>query len=321
MGLETTLAGLRKQYGDMSILKVGEDKSLDVETISTGCISLDKGLGAGGFPKGRIVELYGAPSCGKSTLCMQAIAEVQKAGGTAAYIDAEGSFDPKYAKVLGVDVDELYICQPDNGEQGLDICNKLAASGEVDLVVVDSIPALTPKAVLEGEMGDSHFALQARMMSQGISIISATIKKSKTIVIFINQIRANVSGYGSSTTAPGGYAIKHAASVRLEIIKAEQLKKGETPYGNKTKIKVIKNKVGTPLKVMELDMIFGEGLSPELSLIDEAVNLDIVEKSGAFYKYKGKSIGQGREAARKFLIDNKETYEEIYKIVYENIFN
>ena len=314
--LAAVLIQIEKQFGKGSIMKLGEDRSMDVETISTGSLSLDVALGAGGLPMGRIVEIYGPESSGKTTVALHAIAEVQKKGGVAAFIDAEHALDPKYAAALGVDIDELLLSQPDTGEQGLEIADALVSSGAVDIVVIDSVAALVPRAEIEGEMGDSHMGLQARLMSQALRKLSGSINKTKTIAIFINQVREKIGiMFGNPETTPGGRALKFYATIRLEVRRAEQIKSGTEIMGNRTKIKVVKNKVAPPFRTAEVDIMYGEGISQVGEIIDMASEKDIVNKSGAWYAYKGERIGQGRENAKKFLTEHPEMRAEIEKLV------
>lgn len=303
--LDMALRQIEKQFGKGSIMKLGESASMTVETVSSGSIALDIALGIGGFPKGRVVEIYGPESSGKTTVSLHAIAEVQRTGGTAAFIDAEHALDPVYAGKLGVNIDELLLSQPDTGEQALEIAEALVRSGAVDIIVVDSVAALVPKAEIEGEMGDSHVGLQARLMSQALRKLSGAISKSKTIAIFINQLREKVGVmFGNPETTPGGRALKFYSSVRLDVRRIESLKQGNDIVGNRTRIKVVKNKVAPPFKQAEVDIMYGEGISREGSLIDMASEMDIVNKSGAWYSYDGERLGQGRENAKQFLKEN-----------------
>ncbi|RAL26396.1 recombinase RecA [Thermoflavimicrobium daqui] len=300
--LEMALRQIEKQFGKGSIMKLGENASTQVETISSGALALDIALGVGGYPRGRIIEIYGPESSGKTTVALHAIAEVQRSGGQAAFIDAEHALDPVYARNLGVDTSELLLSQPDTGEQALEIAEALVRSGAVDIIVIDSVAALVPKAEIEGEMGDSHVGLQARLMSQALRKLSGAINKSKTIAIFINQIREKVGVlFGNPETTPGGRALKFYSSVRLEVRRAEQIKQGNELVGNRTKIKVVKNKVAPPFKAAEVDIMYGEGISKEGSVLDIASDLDIVNKSGAWYSFEGDRLGQGRENAKQFL--------------------
>lgn len=314
--LDAALKKIEKDFGKGSVMKLGEKVDTQISTVSTGSLALDSALGVGGYPRGRIIEVYGPESSGKTTVALHAIASVQKQGGTAAFIDAEHALDPKYAQALGVNIDELLLSQPDTGEQGLNIAEALVSSGAIDIVVVDSVAALVPRAEIDGEMGASHVGLQARLMSQALRKLSGTINKTKTIAIFINQIREKVGVmFGNPETTPGGRALKFYATVRLEVRRAEQLKQGTDIVGNRTKIKVVKNKVAPPFKVAEVDIMYGEGISQEGELLDMASDEDIVNKSGAWYSYNDEKIGQGRENAKKFLADNPEIMEEIYQKV------
>lgn len=314
--LDMALRQIEKQFGKGSIMKLGEQAEQRVSTISSGSLALDIALGVGGYPRGRIIEIYGPESSGKTTVALHAIAEVQRQGGQAAFIDAEHALDPVYAKNLGVDIDELLLSQPDTGEQALEIAEALVRSGAVDIIVIDSVAALVPKAEIEGEMGDSHVGLQARLMSQALRKLSGAISKSKTIAIFINQIREKVGVmFGNPETTPGGRALKFYASVRLEVRRAEILKQGNEMVGSKTKIKVVKNKVAPPFKTADVDIMYGEGISREGSLIDIAADLEIVQKSGAWYSYNGERLGQGRENAKLFLKENEDITAEIEKRV------
>ncbi|MFB5759654.1 recombinase RecA [Paenibacillus medicaginis] len=304
--LDMALRQIEKQFGKGSIMKLGESTHMQVETIPSGSIALDIALGTGGFPRGRIIEIYGPESSGKTTVALHAIAEVQKSGGQAAFIDAEHALDPSYAKKLGVNIDELLLSQPDTGEQALEIAEALVRSGAVDIIVIDSVAALVPKAEIEGEMGDSHVGLQARLMSQALRKLSGAINKSKTIAIFINQLREKVGVmFGNPETTPGGRALKFYSTVRLDVRRIESLKMGNDVVGNRTRIKVVKNKVAPPFKQAEVDIMYGEGISREGSLLDMGTDLDIVDKSGAWYSYEGERLGQGRENAKQFLKENQ----------------
>ncbi|UPG65992.1 recombinase RecA [Metabacillus endolithicus] len=306
------LKQIEKQFGKGSIMKLGEQTDRKVSTVSSGSLALDTALGIGGYPRGRIIEIYGPESSGKTTVALHAIAEVQQQGGQAAFIDAEHALDPVYAQKLGVNIDELLLSQPDTGEQALEIAEALVRSGAVDILVIDSVAALVPKAEIEGEMGDSHVGLQARLMSQALRKLSGAINKSKTIAIFINQIREKVGVmFGNPETTPGGRALKFYSSVRLEVRRAETLKQGNDMVGNKTKIKVVKNKVAPPFKVAEVDIMYGEGISKEGEIIDMGSDLDIVQKSGSWYSYNEERLGQGRENAKQFLKENPEIRLEI----------
>ena len=311
--LAAALAQIEKNFGKGSIMKMdGSHKDENLEVISTGSVGLDVALGVGGLPRGRVVEIYGPESSGKTTLCLEAIAQCQKSGGTCAFIDAENAFDPIYARKLGVKVEELLVSQPDTGEQALEICDMLVRSGGVDMVVIDSVAALVPEAEIKGEMGDSHVGLQARLMSQALRKLTGNIKKTNTLVVFINQIRLKIGVmFGSPETTTGGNALKFYASVRLDIRRTGQIKKGDDVLGNETRVKVIKNKVAPPFKQAEFDILYGEGISWEGELIDIGVKLNIVEKSGAWYSYNGSKIGQGKDNTRIWLKENPEVAQEI----------
>jgi recombination protein RecA len=305
--LDMALRQIEKQFGKGSIMKLGESSHMQVETVSSGSLALDIALGIGGFPRGRIIEIYGPESSGKTTVSLHAIAEVQKQGGQAAFIDAEHALDPVYARNLGVNIDELLLSQPDTGEQALEIAEALVRSGAVDIIVIDSVAALVPKAEIEGEMGDSHVGLQARLMSQALRKLSGAISKSKTIAIFINQLREKVGVmFGNPETTPGGRALKFYSTVRLDVRRVESIKQGNDIVGNRTKIKVVKNKVAPPFKQADVDIMYGEGISKEGSIVDIGTEMDIVQKSGAWYSYNGDRLGQGRENAKQFLKENKE---------------
>jgi recombination protein RecA len=310
--LEMALRQIEKQFGKGSIMKLGESTHMQVEVVPSGSLALDIALGIGGLPRGRVVEVYGPESSGKTTVALHAIAEVQKVGGQAAFIDAEHALDPSYANKLGVNIDELLLSQPDTGEQALEIAEALVRSGAVDIIVVDSVAALVPKAEIEGEMGDSHVGLQARLMSQALRKLSGAISKSKTIAIFINQLREKVGVmFGNPETTPGGRALKFYSSVRLDVRRIESIKMGNDVVGNRTRIKVVKNKVAPPFKQAEIDIMYGEGISKEGSIIDIGTELDIVNKSGAWYSYEGERLGQGRENAKQFLKENQPISEAI----------
>ena len=311
--LDAVLLQIEKQYGKGSIMRLGEQAGqTGIEVIPTGCLTLDLALGIGGFPRGRIIEIYGPESSGKTTVALHAIAEAQKMGGVAAFIDAEHALDPVYAKKLGVNLDELYVSQPDTGEQALDITDALVRSSAVDIIVIDSVAALTPKAEIEGDMGDSHVGLQARLMSQALRKLTAIVNKSKTCVIFINQLREKVGiMFGNPETTPGGKALKFYASMRLDIRKMDTLKDADGAMGTRTKAKVVKNKLAPPFRQAEFDIVFGEGISREGCIIDMGVQFDIIGKSGAFYSYNGNKIAQGREKLRIFLKENPEVMAEI----------
>ncbi|MDN4523382.1 recombinase RecA [Fictibacillus fluitans] len=310
--LDMALRQIEKQFGKGSIMKLGEQAEQRVSTISSGSLALDIALGVGGYPRGRIIEVYGPESSGKTTVALHAIAEVQRNGGQAAFIDAEHALDPVYAQKLGVNIDELLLSQPDTGEQALEIAEALVRSGAVDILVIDSVAALVPKAEIEGEMGDSHVGLQARLMSQALRKLSGAISKSKTIAVFINQIREKVGVmFGNPETTPGGRALKFYSSVRLEVRRAETLKQGTDMVGNKTRIKVVKNKVAPPFKQAEVDIMYGEGISREGEILDIGSDIDVVQKSGAWYSFDGDRLGQGRENSKQFLKENEEVAEEI----------
>ncbi|MDQ0350690.1 recombination protein RecA [Alkalibacillus filiformis] len=311
--LDMALKQIEKQFGKGSIMKLGEQEGQAISTVSTGSLGVDVALGVGGYPRGRIVEIYGPESSGKTTVALHAIAEAQKQGGQAAFIDAEHALDPVYAKNLGVNIDELLLSQPDTGEQALEIAEALVRSGAVDIIVVDSVAALVPKAEIEGEMGDAHVGLQARLMSQALRKLSGAINKSNTTAVFINQIREKVGVmFGSPETTPGGRALKFYSSVRLEVRRAETLKQGNDMVGNKTRVKVVKNKVAPPFKQAEVDIMYGEGISKEGEILDIGSNLEVVQKSGAWFSYNGEKLGQGRENAKQFLKDNPDIYEQIH---------
>jgi len=310
--LEMALKQIEKQFGKGSIMKLGEQTDRKISTVPSGSLALDVALGVGGYPRGRVIEIYGPESSGKTTVALHAIAEVQAKGGQAAFIDAEHALDPVYAQKLGVNIDELLLSQPDTGEQALEIAEALVRSGAIEIIVIDSVAALVPKAEIEGEMGDSHVGLQARLMSQALRKLSGAINKSNTIAIFINQIREKVGVmFGNPETTPGGRALKFYSSVRLEVRRAEQLKLGQDIVGNKTKVKVVKNKVAPPFRVAEVDIMYGEGISREGEIIDMGSELDIVQKSGSWYSYNEERLGQGRENAKQFLKENPELKNEI----------
>src|SRR5713101_6396376 len=310
--IDLALVQMEKQFGKGTILRLGSKAVLPVAVISTGSISLDNALGVGGLPRGRVVEIFGPESSGKTTLALQVIAEAQKAGGTAAFIDAEHALDPIYARQLGVDVDNLLVSQPDHGEQALEITNALVATGAVDIVVVDSVAALVPKAELDGEMGDSHMGLHARLMSQALRKLTGVVSRCNTCLIFINQVREKIGVvFGNPETTTGGRALKFYSSVRAEVRRIGALKDGESTIGNRTRVKVVKNKVAAPFREAEFDIIYGEGISKEGDLIDLGVAQNLVEKSGSWYSYKGERIGQGRENARQFLKDNPDVRQEV----------
>ena len=317
--LEQVMAEIEKQFGKGAIMKLGEETHYEIETTPSGSLGLDIALGAGGFPKGRIIEVYGPESSGKTTIALQAVAEVQKRGGRAAFIDAEHALDPVYAKNLGVNIDELLLSQPDTGEQALEICEALVRSNAVSIVVIDSVAALVPQAEIEGEMGDSHVGLQARLMSQALRKLSGIINKTNTTAIFINQLREKVGVlFGNPETTPGGRALKFYASVRLDVRRGEQIKLGDSVIGNKTNIKVVKNKIAPPFKVATVDIMYGEGVSHVGELVDIASDLGIMDKSGAWYSYNGEKIGQGRENTKIFLKNNPDIANEIENQIREH---
>ena len=317
--LEQVMADIEKQFGKGAIMKLGGDEHMEIDVTSTGSLTLDTALGVGGFPKGRIIEIYGPESSGKTTIALQAIAEVQKAGGRAAFIDAEHALDPVYAKNLGVNINELLLSQPDTGEQALEICEALVRSEAVSVVVIDSVAALVPQAEIEGEMGDSHVGLQARLMSQALRKLSGTINKTKTTAIFINQLREKVGVlFGNPETTPGGRALKFYSTIRLDIRRGEQIKVGDQVIGNKTNIKVVKNKVAPPFKSACVDIMYGEGISREGEIVDIATELSIIDKSGAWYSYNGEKIGQGKENVKALLKSNVELKEELENKIREH---
>ena len=310
--LDLALGQITKQFGEGAVMKMGEKATMNIESVPTGALALDLALGVGGLPRGRVTEIYGPESSGKSTLATHVVAEAQRNGGICAYIDAEHAMDPVYARSIGVDVDELLISQPDTGEQALEIVDTLVRSGAIDVIVIDSVAALTPKAELEGEMGQSHVGLQARLMSQALRKLTSNLNKTKTICIFINQLREKIGVmFGSPETTPGGRALKFYSSVRLDIRRIESLKSGVEIVGNRTRVKVVKNKCAPPFRQAEFDIMYGKGISREGSLLDTGVEMDIVTKSGAWYTYEGEQLGQGRENAKSFLSDNPEIMMEI----------
>ena len=320
--LESVFSVIEKEYGTGSIMKLGDANSVDVEVIPTGSLTLDMALGVGGLPRGRVIEIYGPVSSGKTTVALHVVAEAQKMGGEAAFIDAEHALDPVYAKKLGVDIDNLIVAQPDTGEQALDIAEALVRSGALDVIVVDSVAALVPKAEIDGEMGDSHVGLLARLMSQALRKLTAVISKSGTVVIFINQLREKVGVmYGNPETTPGGRALKFFSSVRSDVRRGEVIKNGTELIGNKTKVKVVKNKVAPPFKTAEFDILYGEGISKEGNILDFAVENNIIKKSGAWFSYNGEKIGQGRDNVRKYMVANKEFTAEIDRQVRELLKN
>ena len=320
--LEQAILQIEKQFGKGSIMKLSEGVDQQIDVIPTGCLTLDVALGIGGVPRGRIVEIYGPESSGKTTVALHILAEAQKLGGTAAFIDAEHALDPNYAEKLGVNISELYISQPDTGEQALDICESLVRSGAIDIVVIDSVAALTPKDEIDGEMGDNFIGTQARLMSQALRKLTAITNKSKTVVIFINQLRDKIGViYGSPETTTGGKALKFYSSIRLDVRKVDVLKDGSEMVGNHTKIKVVKNKMAPPFKTAEFDIIYGQGIDKIGCIVDVAVNADIIQKSGSWYSYNDTKIGQGRDNVKAYLKDNPEIYEEIQNKVREAISN
>ena len=317
--LDQVLADIEKQFGKGSVMKLGDHEHKNIDVISSGSVSLDVALGIGGYPKGRIIEIFGPESSGKTTFALHAIAEAQKLGGRAAFIDAEHALDPSYAEKIGVNIDELLLSQPDNGEQALEICEALVRSGAISVIVVDSVAALVPQAEIEGEMGDSHVGLQARLMSQALRKLSPIINKTNTICIFINQLREKVGVmFGNPEVTPGGRALKFYSSVRLEIRRSEQIKEGSDVVGNKTNIKVVKNKMAPPFKSCQVDIMYGEGISQTGELVDLAVEAGIIDKSGAWYSYKGEKIGQGRESVKELLKNDNKLKSEINKSVREH---
>ena len=321
--LDAALANIEKQFGKGSVMKLGDSTvNMNIETVPTGSLSLDIALGLGGVPKGRVVEIYGPESSGKTTVALHMVAEVQKQGGIAGFIDAEHALDPVYAKNIGVDIDNLYISQPDNGEQALEIAETMVRSGAVDIIIVDSVAALVPKAEIDGDMGDSHVGLQARLMSQALRKLTPVVSKNNCIVIFINQLREKVGVmFGNPETTTGGRALKFYSSVRMDVRRIETLKAGGEVIGNRTRVKVVKNKIAPPFKEAEFDIMFGKGISSEGDVLDLATSIDVVQKSGAWFAYNGEKIGQGRENAKQFLIDHRDIYEEIDKKVREHYFS
>ena len=317
--IEMAMGQIEKQFGKGAIMKLGETSNMNIEVIQTGALSLDIALGVGGVPRGRIVEVFGPESSGKTTVALHIVAEAQKAGGEAAFIDAEHALDPVYAKNLGVDIENLIVSQPDTGEQALEIAEALVRSGAIDVIVIDSVAALVPKAEIDGEMGDSHIGLQARLMSQALRKLAGVINKSKTTVIFINQLREKVGiMFGNPETTPGGRALKFYATVRLDVRRIETLKIGNEMIGNRTKVKIVKNKVAPPFKEAEFDILYGKGISKEGNILDVAVNIDIVNKSGAWFSYNNQRIGQGRENGKQFLRENPELMSEIEQKIRDN---
>ena len=317
--IEQVLADIEKQFGAGAIMKLGDNEHIEVDVVSSGSIAIDVALGVGGYPKGRIIEIYGPESSGKTTVALQAIAEVQKAGGRAAFIDAEHALDPVYAKNLGVDINELLLSQPDTGEQALEICDALVKSEAVNIIVIDSVAALVPQAEIDGEMGDSHVGLQARLMSQALRKLSGSMNKTKTTAIFINQLREKVGVmFGNPETTPGGRALKFYSTIRLDVRRGEQIKVGDQIVGNKTNIKVVKNKVAPPFKSASVDIMYGEGISREGEIVDIASDLAIIDKSGAWYSYNGEKIGQGKENVKNYLKENPTIRDEIEEKIREH---
>ncbi|MCI8617023.1 MAG: recombinase RecA [Clostridia bacterium] len=317
--LEAAMSQIEKQFGKGSVMKLGEFKAMEIEAIPTGALSLDMALGIGGVPRGRIIEVFGPESSGKTTLALHIVAEAQKMGGEAAFIDAEHALDPVYAKKLGVDIDNLIVSQPDTGEQALEITESLVRSGALDVIVVDSVAALVPKAEIDGDMGDSHMGLQARLMSQALRKLAGAINKSKTVLIFINQLREKIGVmFGNPETTTGGRALKFYASVRLDIRKVENIKQDGEVKGNRVRVKVIKNKVAPPFREAEFDVVYGEGISKAGNILDMAVNMDIIEKSGSWFSYNGDRIGQGRENVKKYLQDNNDILKDVEEKVRAN---
>ncbi len=320
--LNSVFEMIEKQYGKGSIMKLGTATAVDVDVIPTGSMTLDMALGVGGIPRGRVIEIYGPESSGKTTVALHIVAEAQKRGGEAAFIDAEHALDPVYAKNLGVDIDNLIVAQPDTGEQGLEIAETLVRSGAIDVIVIDSVAALVPKAEIDGEMGDAHVGLLARLMSQALRKLTGITSKTGTTVIFINQLREKVGVmYGNPETTPGGRALKYFASVRLDVRKLEAIKNGTEPIGNKTRVKVVKNKVAPPFKEAEFDILYGKGISKEGNLLDVAVTLDIIQKSGAWFSFEGERLGQGRDNVRKYMVENPEFTKDIEEMVREKLAN
>ncbi len=318
--LEEAILHIEKQFGKGSIMKLGEAVHTNIDVIPTGCLTLDSALGIGGVPRGRIIEIYGPESSGKTTVALHILAEAQKLGGTAAFIDAEHALDPSYAERLGVNINELYISQPDNGEQALDICEALVRSGSVDIVIVDSVAALTPKAEIDGEMGDNFIGSQARLMSQALRKLTAITNKSKTCVIFINQLRDKIGViYGSPETTTGGKALKFYASIRMDIRKSDVIKEGTEIIGNRTKVKVVKNKMAPPFKVAEFDILYGQGINKEGCIIDAAIACDLIQKSGSWYSYNGEKIGQGKDNVRVYLQQHPELYNSLETTIKEKM--
>ena len=318
--LEQAILNIEKQFGKGAIMRLGDAPEQKIEVIPTGCLPIDMALGCGGMPRGRIIEIYGPESSGKTTLALHVVAEAQKMGGTAAFIDAEHALDPIYAGKLGVDVENLYVAQPDNGEQALDICDALVRTAAVDVVVVDSVAALTPRAEIDGDMGDQHMGLQARLMSQALRKLAGIANKSKTCIIFINQLREKIGVmFGNPETTAGGKALKFYASIRIDIRRVDAIKDGAEIIGNKTRAKIVKNKLAPPFKTVEFDIMYGEGISKIGSALDMAVELNIIQKTGSWFSYNDEKIGQGKENAKQFLKDNPEVYEEVEKLIRDKI--
>ena len=317
--LDAAMSQIEKQFGKGSVMKLGEYKAMEIEAIPTGALGLDIALGIGGVPRGRIIEVYGPESSGKTTLALHIVSEAQKMGGEAAFIDAEHALDPVYAKKIGVDIDNLIVSQPDTGEQALEITEALVRSGALDVIVVDSVAALVPKAEIDGDMGDSHMGLQARLMSQALRKLAGAVNKTKTVIIFINQLREKIGVmFGNPETTTGGRALKFYASVRMDIRKIENIKQDGEVVGNRARVKVVKNKVAPPFREAEFDIVYGQGISKAGNILDMAVNLDIIEKAGSWFSYNGNKIGQGRENVKKYLIENPAIMEEVEKKVREN---
>ena len=314
--IESTMAKIEKEFGKGSVMMLGENAKMNLEVISTGSLGLDLAVGIGGLPKGRIIEIYGPESSGKTTVALHAVAEAQKAGGVAAFIDAEHALDPAYAKALGVDIDSLIISQPDTGEQALEITDTLVSSGVVDIIVVDSVAALVPKAEIEGEMGDSHMGLQARLMSQALRKLTSSINKSKTITIFINQLREKIGVmFGNPETTTGGRALKFYSSIRIDVRRTDSIKQGDAIIGNRTRAKIVKNKVAPPFRQCEFDIMYGQGISKVGELVDLAANIDVIKKSGSWYSYNDNKLGQGRENVKAYFLENKDIMDEVEKKV------
>lgn len=318
--LEQALLQIEKQFGKGSIMKLGDQQVQKIDVIPTGCLTLDNALGIGGIPRGRIIEIYGPESSGKTTVALHMVAETQKLGGTAAFIDAEHALDPVYAQKLGVDVENLYVAQPDNGEQALDICDTLVRNGAVDIVIVDSVAALTPKAEIEGDMGDNHVGLQARLMSQALRKLTAITNKSRACVVFINQLRQKIGVmYGNPETTSGGIALKFYSSIRLDVRRTEAIKDGSEVVGNHTKIKVVKNKLAPPFKTAEFDIMFGEGISKTGQILDLAVEYDLIQKTGSWFAFEGEKIGQGKENVKIYLKEHPDVFEILEKQIREKL--